>query len=823
MALFFNAPLMKRFVFFIFKVFFWFFLFLISLLIIAYSIASIHKKDILAYFNREIDNGITGSAHLNNISFTIFREFPSVSVTLIGLTIKDSVYNNEIIKAEKVYLQIHLFKLLRKELDVKSIIVQNASFNIFKDSLGYSNLSVFSRKSLKSDTTKSVKSSLMDFDLKKIVFKKVSLVYLDDKKKKRIQLACNDVLIRVKKLENQVVCHVNGHVFSEGLLFNNLKGPFLANKELELKLHLSYNKSDSLLTLLQSSINSEGQIYEVSGKCRLNKKLPLIYLDINTTNTDYDKAISLLNTHLQKVLNKFHVDDGLSAQVHLVLDTKPGIQPFALVNFQIENSRVRLIEYFLENVKLNGVFNNHYDTLQLSSDENSVLKILTSDFNYKEINFKVIGDLHNLNVPQTNVDAVLSGPLKAFHHYLDTSVYKFSGGNFSFKLKQKGPISLKTIPDPIMMKGYINAGLNITDGKIDILKKHLAFSNINGDLNFLNSDMNVKGLSCKMNENQVRIQADLKNMLPYLLFPENNIKAKMRISSPYFNLNNLLVKRDHKYDENDIKVTKPFMGHLHKILSKMEMEFDVNLHKFQYKKLVAHDISGNVDISNESISLNNWKLYLPAKGIITLNGAYIFQDNDSGKVKMEANLKNIDASNLFYGFNNFGQSSLTNENLEGIINSKVNFNCQTNRSFEPIQRSIKGRMSILLTQGKLKNFLPLKKVGDLVFKNRDMMHIQFDEINNIFVLEGEELYIEKMVVSSSVLSLYLEGIFSFKHKTDLSIQIPLSNLKDHNSEYFKIKDIQHGNLRLRAREKDGKMNIGLDLFDRFHKGQKESD
>ncbi|MBC7391442.1 MAG: hypothetical protein H7329_19745 [Opitutaceae bacterium] len=808
---------MKRSTIFIFKLFSWIFLFLISLLIISYSVASVYKKDILAYFNTEIDNGIAGSAHLDNISFTIFREFPSVSVTLIGLTIKDSVYNNEVIKAEKVYLQIHLLKLLKKELDVKSIILQNANFNIFKDSLGYSNLSVFSRKTLKSDTTRSVKSSLMDFNLKKIIFKKVSLVYLDDKKKKRIQLACNDILISVKKSDKEMTCHINGQIFSEGLLFNNLKGPFLQNKELQLSLNLTYNQADSLLTLLPSTISTQGQLYEVSGKSRLNQKLPLIYLDINTSNTDYSKAISLLNTHLQKVLNQFHVDQGLNAQVHLVLDTKPGVQPFAKVNFQIDNSRVRLIDYFLDNVKLNGEFNNHIDTLQLSSDENSILNINSSDFYYKEINFKVVGNLQNLNVPETNINAVVSGPLKAFHHYLDTAVYKFSNGTFSFNLAQKGPISLKNIPDPIMMKGYINAGLKINDGKMDIVKKQLVLSDINGDLNFLNTNVNVKDLSCKINDNQVHIGGELNNMVSYLLFPENNIKAKLNITSPYFNLNKLLVKSEHKKLDSKKNASKPFMGHLHKIMSKMEMDFDVYLKQFEYKKLITNEIKGNVGISNDAISLNNWKLSMPTKGIITMNGAYIFQDNDSGKVKIEANLKNIDASKLFYGFNNFGQNSLTNENLAGLIDAKVNINCQTNRSFEPIQRTIKGKMSMLLTQGQLKNFEPLKKVGDLVFKNRDMMHIHFDEINNIFVLEGEELYIEKMVVSSTVLSLYLEGIFSFKHKTDLSIQIPLSNLKDQNSEYVKIKDIQHGNLRLRAREKDGKMNIALDLFDRYHK------
>ena len=654
----------------------------------------------------------------------------------------------------------------------------------------------------------------------KIVFKNLSLTYLDDKKKKRIQLACNDILIGFKKSEDNLLCFINGQIYSEGLLFNELKGSFLKNKELNLNLSLNFNEGDSLLTLLPSDISSDGQQYDISGKCRLNQKLPLIYLDINTSNTNYDKAISLLNDHLQKVLNKFHVDQGLSAQVKLVLDTKPGVQPFANINFQIDNSRVRLIDYFLEDVKIKGSFNNHQDTTQLASDENSVLSISSSDFNYKEINFKAVGSLQNLNVPITKLKADVSGPLKAFHHYLDTAYYKFSNGAFTLKLEQNGPISLITIPDPIMMKGQIDVKLHISNGELDIVKKKLVFSEIYGDLNFLNKNVKIPALTCKMNDNRLKLEGDLQNMVSYLLFPENKIKAQLKLTSPYFNLNKLLVKNDLQKSEESKKVTKPFMGHLYKILSQMEIDFDINLKKFEYKKLITNEILGNVGITNESVTLNNWQLLLPTKGRIRLNGAYIFQSNDSGEVKIDAHLKDIDASKLFFGFNNFGQSSLTNENLAGLINSKVNFTCTTNKAFEPVQNTIRGKMTMLLTEGELRNFEPLKKVGELVFKNRDLMHIHFDEINNVFLLEGEELFIEKMVVSSSVLSLYLEGVFSFKHKTDLSIQIPLSNLKDNKNEYFKIKDIEHGNLRLRAREKDGKMNIGLDLFDRYHNGKK---
>lgn len=100
------------------------------------------------------------------------------------------------------------------------------------------------------------------------------------------------------------------------------------------------------------------------------------------------------------------------------------------------------------------------------------------------------------------------------------------------------------------------------------------------------------------------------------------------------------------------------------------------------------------------------------------------------------------------------------------------------------------------------------------------MHIRFDDIDTRFLLDGYDIDIERLHVNSSAISLFVEGTYSFKNNTDLGIQIPLSNLKARKEDFYHAEQHSHGNIRLRAKDKDGKVAVSFDQFDKFHKDRR---
>lgn len=794
-------------------------LFLVLFLVVSYSLASYYRRDILGYFNEKINEGINGTAQIADLDFTVLHPFPSLSVSLEGFSILDSLYQKEVIVSERVFLQINVWKLLKKEVDVKSIIIQNASFTIFKDSAGYSNLSVFKAKSPAKDTLKKTSTTLMDFDLKRIVLRNVTFLYQDEKKRKTIHLYLQKVFVSCSKKDTTNDFRLKGIVYSNGLLFNETKGAFLEKKSFHLDLHLSYLSHKHTLVLFPSSIISEEQEYKVQGRSVIERKPFLIDLDIRTEDTDYNKAISLLSSHLQKVLHKFHVAKGLSSQTKLLLSTQPGAPPIVSVHFQLNDSKLRVLNQDLAHVYLAGSFSNQSDSLLPPNDDNSEVKVKNANFNYQGLQCVVDCNVHDMNKLNLKANASIKALLKNLNQHIDTTKYILEEGALSAHFTYIGPLAprKKTVHE---LDAKIKGQLAIQDARFQVIDKHLSLAAWQGKMLFNESDLQIPSLKGTLNGNQVVVSGNCKQLIPFLMFPDKDMKAILRLTSPHFNVNKLLIKGKPNKEKSKPKLG-PAMEHLHHIAERIDIGLDVDLDKLEYKKLITEKVKGKVHLNKEALRLENWKVKLPMHGEASLNGSYFFADHEYGKAKLDAKLTNINAPMLFRSFSNFYQKTLQDHNLEGTLHARVYFNCLVDEDYDPIRHSIHGDLSLLLSKGELKDFEPLQRISKVVFKNRDLMHIRFDEISNVFLLRGDELHIQKMSVNSTALSLYVEGIYSFKDKTDLSIQIPLANLKAKKEEFYESNDDNHGNIRLRAREKDGKVAVSLDLFDRYHHQKKE--
>ena len=79
-----------------------------------------------------------------------------------------------------------------------------------------------------------------------------------------------------------------------------------------------------------------------------------------------------------------------------------------------------------------------------------------------------------------------------------------------------------------------------------------------------------------------------------------------------------------------------------------------------------------------------------------------------------------------------------------------------------------------------------------------------------------------MEIQSSVLTMFVEGIYSQKGNTDISIQVPLSNLKKRDSSYTPENigvDKKGGkSIYLRGRPgPDGDIKFNIDLFKKYEK------
>jgi hypothetical protein len=209
-------------------------------------------------------------------------------------------------------------------------------------------------------------------------------------------------------------------------------------------------------------------------------------------------------------------------------------------------------------------------------------------------------------------------------------------------------------------------------------------------------------------------------------------------------------------------------------------------------------------------------------GIFEVNGGVSNLQQPPSRMSISAKIMNTNISELFYSFDNFQQKTLTDKNLKGTLSTTATFNSLLKKDYSIIPESMTGKIVFVIKNGALINFKALNDVSKYVFKNRDFDHIEFAQLRDTITLTGQVLHFSRMEIESSVLTFFTEGKYGFKGGTDLSIQIPLSNLKKREDDFKPINvgtDAKLGpSIFLRAvDDANGNLEIRYDPFKSFFK------
>jgi hypothetical protein len=350
---------------------------------------------------------------------------------------------------------------------------------------------------------------------------------------------------------------------------------------------------------------------------------------------------------------------------------------------------------------------------------------------------------------------------------------------------------------------------------------------------FNQTDANIDSLRFLVNENPVTISGEINDLVPFALYKREKINAKLNMFSRSFDFGNfkspgtlrklgLLKENPEQRAEDEMK--KILSQKVESLIDKIACHLVFKIDEIKYKNFLASKIHGNLTLEDHNVGLENISL-TNSEGTLQLNGAIRNISEPRGNLEVNAIIQDADVRKLFYSFDNFKQTTLQEKNLMGELHANINFSSAFDDSYNLSSESMQGNFEIQLTNGRLIDFEPLSKVGKVVFKQRDFTNIEFADIRNSFELHGLDLHISRMEIASSVLSLFVEGIFSFNKETDMIIQLPLSNLslkenKDITPENIGVNQDAGASVYLRARAPNGQEKVKITL-DPFKKGLKE--
>jgi hypothetical protein len=779
-----------------------------------------HKKEVISFIESEAKKGLNGGElHIHDINLGFKHTFPRIAFTIDTLTLRDSLWyqhHHDLISASRVYATLDFFKLIIGKISIGRVQLENPHIYIYTDPSGYTNTSLFKKNEPpKKDAPKNLDYPILEM--------RNGILEVDKKDKNKF------FGYDVSNLE----CHIHGNPDDQSLkidvdlackiqrmTFNPGKGPFLAGKTVAGKFQIQFNKDSKVLQFTKIKLNVDHQHFVFTGKFFLAEVPTPFTLSWVTDNLPFRKAASFLSENIRLKLDKYDISESISHLTGSMDNSEPEYKtPLIHLRLNVENKTIITPIVSMNNASFTATFSNEEVKGKGHEDSNTVMHFAPLKADWDKINFtcdSVV--IRNLIHPKMNMHIISDFQLENINSIFDENLLAFTKGSGKINMVYSG--SLENIYDSLRT---ISGIFNMDSAFINYIPRNLLFTGGKGVIRFDRKDVIVDNLNLYSGSSDLIMSGVIKSL--FYLINQKNKKLTLNwiIRSNKLNLNDFIsylkqtkAKVVSKKKKSSLAQT---LTEFTTVLETANINLTLNAKQLIYKKFYADNLTANLDMDDNAINLKKINLK-HAGGSISMQG--ILQNLPaSNPFSFKAQLGNVNVSKIFYAFNNFGLKSPTDKNIGGTLTADVTLQGGFTTKAQIIPDELKGFVKFNLQNGQLVDFEPVQKIQQTVFKSRNFSDIQFADLHDLLEINGQNITVNRMEIHSSVMTMFVEGVYNMKNGPDLSIQVPLSNLKASKDPKLVNKGINSKtgvSARLRAqRGDDGKVKIVWDPFNKAGK------
>ncbi len=780
-----------------------------------------HKKQVISYIESEAKKGLNGGEiHIGDISVGFGHTFPRIAFTIDSLYLRDSLWHqhhHDLLFATRAYATLDFFKLIFGKIGVDRVQLENPQLYLYTDSSGYSNTSIFTKNEPpKKGAPKNLTYPVLEIHNGSLVI---------DKKDKN-KFFGYDI--------SRLICHIHPDADDPNLkiavdldcriqrmTFNSEKGPFLEGKTVTGQFQIQFNKASKVLQFSKIPLTVDGQLFIFNGKFFLAEVPTPFMLSWDTNNLPFRKAASFLSNNIRTKLDKYDISESITHLTGSLDNTEPEYRtPLIHLRLKVDNKTVTTPIVVISNASFTATFNNEEIKGSGHEDENTVMHFSPFKGSWEKLGFHCDSIvIRNLIHPKMNLHIVSDFRLENINNFFDENALSFENGHGKINMLYSG--SLESSYDSSRM---ISGIFSLDSATINYLPRGLLLTKGNGLVRFTGKDIVIDSLNFHTGSTDLVMNGSVKSL--FFLINQKNKKLILdwSIRSNKLNLNDFISflkpKQKNTVSQKRKSSLDQTLTEFTDLLAKADFSLHLNAKHLIYKKFYADNLISDLAMNDNAINLK--KITLQHGGGSILLSGILSNEPTSNPFTFKAQVKNVNVNKIFTAFNNFGLKSPTDKNIQGSLSADVTLQGGVTTKAQLITDQMKGFVKFNLENGQLVDFEPVEKISQTVFKNRNFSDIQFAELHDLLEINGENITINRMEIHSTVLTMFVEGMYNLKTGPDLSIQVPLSNLKANKDSVMVNKGIfsKTGvSARLRAkRGDDGKIKI---IWDPFNKAGKK--
>lgn len=720
----------------------------IAIIGISVSLVFIYEEEVVNLIIKELNKHLKTEVRIDpkNIDLTIIKSFPDCALEFKELTAMDAKeFKSEdtLLHAKRLSLAFNIKDLFNKNYTIKKIELENAQCHLKVDKKGNANYFVW-----KSDSA-STGSDSLKFALEKISLKNVDVSLKDGKHKIKLNTSVKELSFKGKFNEDNYTLISDGSMYVN--LFQVQKIKYVQNKNVKFDIEFDVTGSTYTIRKSETSINYTQLVS--SGAFVIKDSLQSIDVNFNGKNLDISSTLSLLPEKFQNQINDYESDGEFyaSGECHY----KNG-QPFILKSdFGIKNAT---ITYKEKNTTLTHV--NLLGNITVNENRsNLTLKNISANLNSNTFTGDM--ELTNFKDPYLKLKLAANTKLEELIAFYPIDTLENLSGAINVNAEIEGLISeMKSNAYSPSIKANGNAVITDLKATFKQTDKHINIPE--GKLELNNRHLNVYNLKIIRGNSDVMLVGELPNFLSYLFDPKEPLTVVAQVTSNKIELEDFLFGAGKSSENSSINIP-----------ANLDFNVSVNVQHLTFSKFVADNIKGNMLLKNQKIALKDLALNA-TDGEVKLN-AFADASGESVKVSVDCDLSKLNIQKLFTQLNNFGQTTIKDDNLKGFVTANVDFAGTWDKKLNVDLNSINVTSSILIERGELIGFKPLESLAKYIDVN-ELKHIKFSTLQSAVEIKNRVITIPRTSIKSNAINMELWGKHTFDNTIDYHIQLLLSEI-----------------------------------------------
>ena len=748
-----------------------------------------HKKEILLSVTEKLNENLNGSLTISDMEPTFFKNFPRISLHLKNVALRDTMYESHrktLLQANDIDIALNAFAFVKGMVEIHKISISNASINLFTDANGYSNSAIF-KKNVKKE-----KDSVLYPELKKFELENVNVSIDNQNKHKLFQFD-------VRKINGKMNASTKGwsvdfsmETLVKSLAFSTRRGSFIKDKMVEGDFEVVYDSDKKSINVQPNALDIGGEDFTISAefKTTADETTDYAFHIVNDKILWYNAA-HLLTQNIYSRLDLFKIKDPIAVRCDISGNFDVEGDPFILVKAKIEDNEITTPGGLISNCSFNGIFTNNQEQSKGFNDANSA--ILFENFKGLYAGLPVTmkyAAILNLEKPMAKGDFQSAFKLQQLSNIIDSRLLQFTNGTALVNLTFNADIINYMIAKPIV-KGTVE----VKDGDIEYAPRNLHFKKTSVLLEFKNNDLLINNIHLQSGQSVINMQGQVRNFLNLYYTAPEKVLIDWKINSPEIHLSEFLKflgKRTIAKKSAKPKKNADFTDDINEFFDQSSVNVALRVKKLFYNKFLATDVRADLSLAGANVFVKNGGLS-NSNGTVLFNAA-LSQQGQINNYKINASVKNVEVSQFFDAFDNFGLESMGSKNINGKLFADTNLTGKITDNGTLVPNAMVGLVNFRLEKAALLNFDPIRNIGKYAFPLRDMNNISIEALQGKLSIVGEKVTISPMQVNSSILNMDIEGLYSFGKGTSINVSVPLRNPE-------KDKDITDADALAKRRER----------------------